>query len=141
MQLRRRNILSIYNGPEGLARGKGRKTVSRAGARRLGQLSSPDVLAPVRHLRTPIILTPPTTLDLWVLPLHIITNSTKRLTIRPERSRQPSPCTTGKVLHAHKWCHLGTYVVSWYGKNRVTDGLVAIAFIFHPSASQSSTRA
>jgi len=33
----------MYNGPEGLARGKGRKTVSRAGARRLGQLSSPDV--------------------------------------------------------------------------------------------------
>ena len=56
MQLRRRNILSIYNGPEGLARGKGRKTVSRAGARRLGQLSSPDVLAPVRHLRTPSLV-------------------------------------------------------------------------------------
>jgi len=57
MQLRRRNILYIYNGPEGLARGKGRKTVSRAGARILGQLSSPDVPAPVRHLQTPIILT------------------------------------------------------------------------------------
>jgi len=37
----------------GIDRGKGRKTVSRAGARRLGQLSSPDALAPVRHLRTP----------------------------------------------------------------------------------------
>jgi len=57
MQLRRTNILSIYNGPEGLARGKGPKTVSRAGARRLGELSSPDVPPPVRHLRTPIILT------------------------------------------------------------------------------------
>jgi len=32
--------------------GKGRKTVSRAGARTFGQLSSP-----VRHLRAPIILT------------------------------------------------------------------------------------
>ena len=79
MQLRRRNILSIYNGPEGLARGKGRNTVSRAGARRLGQLSSPDVLAPVRHLRTPslvrhlrmpIILTLGLRLDSETLPYH-----------------------------------------------------------------------
>jgi len=36
--------------------GKGRKTVSRAGARRLGQLSSPTPSL-VRHLRTPILLT------------------------------------------------------------------------------------
>ena len=43
----------MYNGPEGLGRGKGRKTVSRAGARRLGQRSSPDVSPPDRHLRTP----------------------------------------------------------------------------------------
>jgi len=56
---RRQNILSIYNGPQGLARGKGRKTVSRAGAGRLGQLSLPDVSPPVRHLRAPIILTLP----------------------------------------------------------------------------------
>ena len=41
---------------EGLARGKGRKTVPRAGARRLGQLSSPDMSPPVRHLRTPSLV-------------------------------------------------------------------------------------
>jgi len=67
IQRRRKNILSIYNAPEGLAKGKGRKTVSRTGARRLRLLSSPDMLplvrhlrtpSPVRHLRTPIILTP-----------------------------------------------------------------------------------
>jgi len=66
IQRRRKNILSIYNAPEGLAKGKGRKTVSRTSARRLRLLSSPDMLplvrhlrtpSPVRHLRTPIILT------------------------------------------------------------------------------------
>jgi len=69
MQLRRRNILSIYNGTEGLARGKGRKTVSRAGARRFGQLSSPDVLAPVRHLRTPSLVRHLRTPIILTLPL------------------------------------------------------------------------
>jgi len=41
---RRQNILSIYNGPWGLLSGKGRKTVSQAGARAwgFGQPSSPD---------------------------------------------------------------------------------------------------
>ena len=47
----------MYNGLPGHASGKGRKTVNRAGARRLGQLSSLDVLPLVRHLRTLIILT------------------------------------------------------------------------------------
>jgi len=47
----------MYNAPGGIAKGKGRKTVSRAGARRLRLLSSPDMLPLVRHLRTPIILT------------------------------------------------------------------------------------
>ena len=59
IQRRRKNILSIYNAPEGIAKEKGRKTVSRAGARRLRLLSSPDMLPLVRHLRTPIILTFP----------------------------------------------------------------------------------
>ena len=61
---------------------KGWKTVSRAGARRLRLLSSPDVLPPVRHLRTPITLTerthncaaqhrpPPVTHAPWLSPLH-----------------------------------------------------------------------
>jgi len=66
IQSRRKNILSIYNAPEVIAKGKGRKTVSRAGARRPGRLSSLDMSppvrhlrspSPVRHLRTPIILT------------------------------------------------------------------------------------
>jgi len=48
----------MYNGP-GDSPGGRQKTVSRAGARRLGQLSSPDVLPPVRHPQTLIILTLP----------------------------------------------------------------------------------
>jgi len=48
----------MYKGPEGLDKGKGQKTVSRAGARRLRQLSSPDVPSPVRHVRMPINLIP-----------------------------------------------------------------------------------
>ena len=35
----------MYNGPEGLARDKGRETVPRAGARRPGQLSSLDAVS------------------------------------------------------------------------------------------------
>ena len=54
---RRQNILSIFNGPEGLDKEKGRKIVSRAGARRLRQLPSPDAPSHVRHILTPIILT------------------------------------------------------------------------------------
>jgi len=59
IQRRRKNILSIYNAPEELTKVKGWKTVTRAGARRLRLLSSLDVPPPVRHLRTPIILTLP----------------------------------------------------------------------------------
>jgi hypothetical protein len=63
IQSRGRNILSIYNTPEGLARGKGRKTVSRVGARRLGRVQTPPHLRTpplVSHVRTPPHLrTPP----------------------------------------------------------------------------------
>jgi len=49
----------MYNAPEGIAKGKGRNTVSQAGAQRLRLLSSPDMFPLVHHLRTPIILTLP----------------------------------------------------------------------------------
>jgi len=64
IQLRRRNALSIYNGPEGLARGKDGRLSPEPVLGRLGQLSSPDVPPPVRHLRTPIILIPAACLGL-----------------------------------------------------------------------------
>jgi len=48
----------LYIGPQGLAMGKGQKTCLPSRYSETGLLSSLDMSPPVRHLRTPITLTP-----------------------------------------------------------------------------------
>jgi len=77
MQLRRRNTLSVYNEPEDPPEGKDGRLSPEPVLGRLGQLSSPDVSAPVRHVRTPSpIRHPRTPVILILIPIVTLVRAT-----------------------------------------------------------------